>query len=238
MMGDKPFHFKQFSIAQGGSAHKVGTDGVLLGAWVNIRETDRQLLDVGTGSGLIALMLAQRTHPESRIDAVEIQERDARQARENIQHSPWPQKINVHEVAIQEFLPEKKYDLIVSNPPYFEKSLLPPEKKRVGARHTQLLPFQDLLSTTSRLLKKQGRLALILPPVEGMRFLELAVNFHLIPIRKTSFRSRIDKPVERLLLELAFDTGMEPSTEIILYSSGEEWSEDYKDLTREFYLRS
>lgn len=237
MMGSEPFHFKQFRIAQNQCTHKVGTDGVLLGAWVQVKEEDKNILDIGTGSGLIALMLAQRTRPATRIDAVEIETRDAQQAMENVQQSPWPEKITIYKALVQRFNPEKEYDLIVSNPPYFENSWLPPEEKRSQARHTHQLSFQDLLITATRLLTKQGRLAVILPYFEGLKFLDLAQSFHLFPIRKTVFRSRAHKPVERLLLELAYEGKLEAEQEIILYESGENWSEEYKKLTREFYLR-
>lgn len=237
MMGAEPFHFKKFSVAQNQCAHKVGTDGVLLGAWVTVKENEGNILDVGTGSGLIALMLAQRTNPSSRIDAVEIEAKDAQQAWENVQQSPWPEKITIYQEAVQRFNPEKDYDLIVSNPPYFVNSWLPPEEKRSQARHTHQLSYQDLLVTVSRLLKKQGRLAVILPYAEGLIFLDLALSFHLFPVRKTAFRSRLHKPVERLLLELAYEGKLEAEQEIILYESGENWSEDYKELTGEFYLR-
>jgi tRNA1Val (adenine37-N6)-methyltransferase len=237
MMGSQPFHFKQFKVAQNQCTHKVGTDGVLLSAWVQIKEEDRNILDMGTGSGLIALMLAQRSGPAIRIDAVEIEAQDAQQARENVQHSPWPEKISIHQVPVQQFSPARQYDLIISNPPYFLNSWLPPEKKRSQARHAQRLSFEDLLLAATRLLTKQGRLAVILPYVEALKFINLARSFHLFPIRKTNFRSRAHKPVERLLFELAYDGKQEAESELILYSEGENWSEEYKKLTREFYLK-
>lgn len=236
-MGTPPFHFRQFRVDQTGSTHKVGTDGVLLGAWVGIKEADIHILDVGTGSGLIALMLAQRTGPASRIEGVEIEKDDAKQAEENVRQSPWPEKIRIHPVAIQQFFPEKKYDLIISNPPYFVNSLLPPEKKRSQARHTHQLSFEDLLMAASRLLTKQGRLALILPYAEGLKFIDLARSFHLFPVRKTTFRSRVRNPAKRLLLELNHEERPADKSELILYNQGENWSEDYQKLTGEFYLK-
>src|SRR5688500_14273906 len=205
MMGSKPFQFKQFSVAQNHCTHKVGTDGVLLGAWVNVNDGDRTILDVGTGSGLIALMLAQRTNRETHIDAVEIESMDADQAKENVLHSPWPEKIRIHHTSIQQFLPGIEYDLIVSNPPYFENSLLPPKKKRTQARHTEQLSFNDLLHHADRLLTPQGRLAVILPPAGGLKFIDQARLLKLAPIRSAHFRSRAEKPVERVLMELAYE---------------------------------
>lgn len=236
-MESKAFRFKQFSVADGRAAHKVGTDAVLLGAWVHLSQADKSILDIGTGSGVIALMLAQRTAHDARIDAVEIGGPDAEQARENVLASPWKEKISVHHLPLQEYRPQEKYDLIVTNPPYFVKSHEPPDAQRSQARHTHHLPFEDLLGNTVRLLSKQGRFALILPHVEGLHFLTLARRYKLFPVRKTTFRSRISKAVERLLIELAFEGPLQADAEIILYAEGENWSEEYRELTRDFYLQ-
>lgn len=235
-MESKPFKFKNFSVAQDRTTHKVGTDSVLLGAWVNIRQNDKFVLDIGTGSGVIALMLAQRTNQEAKIDAVDIEANDVEQATENAWTSPWPDKIAVYLAPVQQFEPQRHYDLIVTNPPYFVNSLLPPDKKRSRARHTNTLPFEDLLKSISRLLDNRGRAAVILPPAEGSRFLKLAQTFKLFPIRKTSFRSRPHKPVERLLLELAFEGECSTEGELILYAESRTWAPDYQDLVKEFYI--
>lgn len=237
-MGSEPFRFKRFTVAQKFCTHKVGTDGVLLGAWVRIRSEDESILDIGTGCGVIALMLAQKSPPYTFIDAVEIEAMDVQQARENVTLSPWKDKVAVHHTALQQFFPEKQYDLIASNPPFFMNSFLPPEEKRTQARHTLQLPYDDLLSHSTRLLKKEGRLAVILPYVEGLKFTELARRFQLTPIRRTTFRTRAHKPVERLLLELGYSGEQEEDTELILYSDGEVWSKEYRTLTADFYLHA
>lgn len=238
-MGLKPFHFKRFSVAQEHATHKVGTDGVLLAAWVNLREDERHILDIGTGSGVIALMLAQRSRSGVQIDAVEIEASDAEQAMENVARSPWPERISVYHTPIQAFHPERQYDLIVANPPYFENSLSAPEKKRAQARHTTALPFEVLLKCIVRLLSRSGRSALILPYAAGMKFMQLARNYDLFPVRKTFFRSRVDKPVKRILFELAYvdDQPVEETT-IVLYDENNAWSEAYKAITRDFYLHA
>jgi tRNA1Val (adenine37-N6)-methyltransferase len=236
-MGSKPFQFKQFNVAQDRTIHKVGTDAVLLGAWVNIRENEKSVLDIGTGSGVLALMMAQRTSAGTHIDAVEIEAQDAQQARENFAKSPWNHRISFHNTAVQEFEPGKQFDLIISNPPYFVNSLTPPDEKRSRARHTQYLTSNDLLESVSRLLTTTGRFALILPAAEGLKFVALARQFKLLPLRQTTFRSRLQKPAERLLIELAYEGTPEAASEIILYAEGETWSSDYKKLTADFYLR-
>jgi tRNA1Val (adenine37-N6)-methyltransferase len=139
------FQFKQFSVAHDRSTHKIGTDGVLLGAWADVSNV-QYILDVGTGTGVIALMMAQRTAGSVLIDAVEIEKEDSEQALQNVLQSPWASRIGVHHTAIQNFSPSRQYDLVISNPPYFVNSWKPPEKKRSQARHTHELSFDELLT--------------------------------------------------------------------------------------------
>lgn len=236
-MGSKPFQFKYFSVTQEHCTHKVGTDGVLLGAWVNITGRENCILDIGTGSGLIALMLAQRTNGKTQIDAVDIDAGNVRHAAENIRQSPWPEKIKVHHTPIQNFFPARKYDLIISNPPYFERSLLPPDEKRTLARHTGTLPFEELLSNTIRLLSDKGRFAVILPAAGALKFTALARTEQLQVLRRTSFRSKPHKPWERLLIEFSRTVTSAEESGLTLYDQNNEWSTDYSTLTREFYLK-
>lgn len=237
-MALKPFQFKQFKIAHDRSTHKVGTDAVLLGSWVNILETDKLLLDIGTGSGVIALMLAQRTKEQVHIDALDILDADVQQARYNVANSPWPQKIDVRCCRAQTYFPERQYDLIVSNPPYFEKSLLPPEQKRSTARHGEELSFPELLTCASRLMSPSGRFAVILPHAEGLRFIRLAAETTLFPSRQTAFRSRRHKPIERLLLEFCRQQGEVETSELTLYDHSNNWTDGYRLLTKDFYLKA
>ena len=236
-MPPKPFHFKQFTVAHDRSRHKVGTDAVLLGSWVSILESDKLFLDIGTGSGVIALMLAQRTKSGVHIDAIDIHEKDAAQAANNVANSPWPEKITVHHTAAQTFLPGKHYDVIVSNPPYFEKSLLPPDQQRGAARHTRELSFEDLLYCVLRLMSPRGKFGVILPYTEGMRLMQMAENIGLFVTRQTNFRSREHKPIERLLLEFSRRQGNVEGTNLTLYGDGDTWTEAYRSLTKDFYVK-
>jgi tRNA1Val (adenine37-N6)-methyltransferase len=229
------FHFKQFNVAHDRSTHKIGTDGVLLGAWVNVSGA-QYILDIGTGTGVIALMMTQRTAGTAVIDAVEIEKEDSEQAMENVQQSPWPGKVKVHHTAIQDFYPSRQYDLVVSNPPYFINSWKPPEKRRSQARHTHGLSFNELLQAASRLLTTNGRLAVILPYQEALHFTELAKQYQLYVIRRMTFRSRAHKPVERLLIEFGGYAVEVKEEELVLHGEGDQWSEAYCRLTREFYL--
>lgn len=230
------FHFKKFSVAHDRSTHKVGTDGVLLGAWVNVGHAKR-ILDIGTGTGVIALMLAQRSIDTAHIDAIEIESGDASQAEENIRRSPWPEKIHVINTSVQAYIPSMKYDLIVSNPPYFINSWKPPDNKRSAARHTHELSYEELLHATSRLLNDQGVFGVILPYLEGTMFIEMAKSSKLFPRRQLIFRSRNNKPPERILVEFSRQQPDPESEELILHSEGNNWSDAYKNLTRDFYLK-
>jgi tRNA1Val (adenine37-N6)-methyltransferase len=234
-VGNQDFRFKQFAIVQNNATHKVGTDGVLLGAWVDIADA-RLILDIGTGTGLIALMLAQRSSAYTFIDAVELQVPDAAQARENVSRSPWTDRVTIHCTDIKDFATDKKYDLIVSNPPFFKDSYLPPSSTRATVRHTSDLPFEILIEKGKDLLSSSGRLAVILPANEGNHFMHLCSLKGLHALRVCSFRSRQHKPVERLLMEFSFQAVPMTKEDLVLYDSNGEWSDGYKKMTKEFYL--
>lgn len=230
------FSFKQFNIEDNGCAMKVGTDGVLLGAWTNIRDV-KHILDVGTGSGLIALMLAQRTSNEVIIDAIEIDEACAHQASFNIAQSPWASKVLMHTTSLQQFETLPCYDLIVCNPPYFNNSFAPPQSARAVARHANTLSHAELASHTKRLLSPTGKLSVILPFAEGKQFMSFASMLGFVCSRQCAVHSRPNKPQERWLLEFSLEYQPLKAEQLILHSSNDEWSDDYKNLTQQFYLK-
>lgn len=214
---------------------KVGTDGVLLGAWTEV-DSAKRVLDIGTGSGVIALMMAQRTSNDAFVDAIDIAEEDYTQALENFLSSPWSKKLKAYLSPVQEFDPPYHYDLIVSNPPYFSNSLEPPDMKRKNVRHTSTLSFDDLLTSTHRLLTPDGKANFILPVVEAEDFISKAILMGFHCTRRTSFRSRIHKPVERLLLEFSKKIKETVESSIILYDNNNLPSAEYRSLTRDYYL--
>jgi tRNA1Val (adenine37-N6)-methyltransferase len=230
-----PFQFKKFNVHHDRCAMKVGTDAVLLGAWVDVSRAG-QILDIGTGSGVIALILAQRTSNDASIDAIEIEKEDAGQAAENVLQSPWPNKISIFEKSIQEFDQGIQYDLIISNPPYFVNSLLPPTPHRTRTRHTIQLTFEELISNSIRLLRSKGTLAVILPVEEGNDFKQLAFKNGLHIKRQLAFYSRKEKPQERWLFEFGFEPIKSIEEKLILYETGNLKSQDYTKLTKDFYL--
>lgn len=230
------FQFKRFTIHHDRCTMKVGTDAVLLGAWAKVNDAER-ILDIGTGSGVIALMMAQRSSDQVLIDAVEIEHEDVMQAKENVLQSPWSGRISVHETSIQNFKTEIQYDLIISNPPYFNNSFRPPNKKRLRTRHTISLNFPELIKSVIRLLKPEGKFNVILPYIEGLEFIKLAKQSALHTSRQWSFRPRKGKPIERLIIEFQFQSIEKEEDEIIHYKENEEWTNAYKVLTKDFYLK-
>jgi tRNA1Val (adenine37-N6)-methyltransferase len=212
---------------------KVGTDGVLLGAWADCRDA-KNILDVGTGSGLIALMLAQRS--DASITAIDSDENACKQAQINFDNSPFSDRLTLNKIAYQDYLSSTRFDLIVSNPPYFLHSLKSPDRSRTRARHSDDLPFEDLLKTTSGLLSSQGKLAIILPWDSFESFDDLAWEQRLFLNKKTNVYSLPGQKPKRLLLE--YSTKKLPIVEddLFIEKSQKLYSEEYIHLTRDFYL--
>lgn len=237
-MASAPFRFKQFDIYHDKCAMKVGTDGVLLGAWCNTGKAAR-VLDIGAGSGLIALMIAQR-NAGCIIDAVEIDGASCLQAEANILRSPWKSRIRVHHISFQEFCIGKSatYDLIVSNPPFFQNSLQNPAPDRSVARHSTSLPVRDLISGIMGLLDAGGRYCMIMPVPEARKFIGKAQEKGLYCRAITSVIPNPGKPPKRLLLEFTRHDGELKSSELIVeLGRRHEYSAEFKELTGDFYLR-
>lgn len=236
-MPEQHFRFKAFAIKQDGSTMKVGTDGVLLGAWASVEEA-KTILDIGTGTGVIALMLAQRTK-NAEIHGVEIDEASYLQTEENFSNSPWKERMRVFNMPIQEFAEatEQRYDLIVSNPPFFTGGTLSNNSNKQSVRHTIKLPHGDLLQSVRKLLVKKGKFCVVLPYLEGLRFKEMAQSAGLFCNKVTGVKPNMHKQVERLLLEFSYQPKEYQYTELsIAKSESSEWTEEYKKLTADFYL--
>lgn len=216
---------------------KVGTDGVLLGAWVRLGEEDRRILDIGTGTGVIAIMLAQRAS-EAKICGVDIE--SVEEAAANVARSPWADRIAMVQSPIQLYEADR-FDLIVTNPPYFIQSLLSPDAGRTTARHTVALPFDELRDAMDRLLTDDGRIALILPCDEALRFEEVCRGLFGV-VRRTAVRTTPRHPAKRMLLEMrrcAKLSGAEEERTELMIGTGkpEEYTPEYRALTGDFYLK-
>ena len=230
------FHFKKFSIDDSKAAMKIGTDAVLLGAWTRCGNETR-ILDIGTGSGILALMMAQRT--KAIIDAVEIHSDAANLARKNVQLSPWSEQIHIFNSSIQEFSvkTKNKYSLIICNPPFFTDSLKAADKARNTARHNDTLPVKDLLKITSELLIEEGKAAFILPADAFENWITAASNLYLYPAIITKVKSSPNHDPHRVMVVYARDKEPEVIVnELYIYSSKGIYTKEYSELTRDFYL--
>ena len=236
------FHFKQFSIRHDRCAMKVGTDGILLGAWC--RECGGEtgsgrILDIGTGTGLVALMLAQR-NPHATIDAIEIDEAASEQAAENFRGSAWSERLHAIHGCVRDYRAETRYALIASNPPWFRDSLKSASASRNVARHDEELNRIDLLAAVHRLMAPDGRFCTILPTAAGQEFIQLARDSALSCRRSCEVRPTPDKAPSRLLLEFGrTEPGSTPEPESLTVETAirHDYTEDFRKLTHEFYLR-
>ena len=239
-MSSSTFKFKKFEIAQDQCGMKIGTDGVLLGAWAPHKSDAKHILDIGTGTGVIAIMQAQRC-PKAMVVGVEVDENSAQQASENMAASPYHDRLDVHLGSIQDFSRDTnvKYDLIISNPPFFTGGTLSKNQARKDVRHTVKLPNGDLLRCAHKLLSKDGIFSVILPYIEGLRFKEMAGQYGFHLSHMTEVKPKADKSVERLLMAFkrhAVDEVVSNSL-VIQHEKRNDYTDDYIELTKAFYLK-
>ncbi len=231
------FAFKQFTIHQDRCAMKVGTDAVLLGAWV-VPNGSKTILDIGTGTGVIALMIAQKS--DARIDAIDIDVDAVKQASQNISESKFADKIHVSLSSFQDYAKatDKKFNLIVSNPPYFEQCLKPSDAQRSQARHAHALPFEELLDGVIKILDPKGKFCLILPKPEAERFRLMAEKKGLYLSKLLRVKSREDKDSDkRHLMQFEFvPTEFSEKTLVIEKGERHHYTDEYKEFTRDYYV--
>ena len=217
---------------------KVGTDGVLLGAWVQIDDAAHSILDIGTGTGLIGLQLAQRSQAHV-IDALEIEERAFEQAVQNFENSIWADRLFCYHASLQEFAEEidDTYDLIVSNPPFYTNGFKELQPQRAIARHDLSLNHKELLDCTFRLLSQNGSAAFIIPFSEEDKFVELAKNSGLYLYRCTRVRGNGKSPLKRSLVQLKKTPAETEYSELVIEIERHLYTEDYLELVKDFYLK-
>lgn len=234
-MSESVFRFKQFTVHQDKCAMKVGTDAVLLGSWVNT-EGAKNILDIGTGTGIIAMMLAQKS--KAQIDAVDICPEAFMQATENAGESLWAERIFVHHISFQEFASatKKKYDLVVSNPPYFSDAPKPHTLGRIQSRHTDHLPFNELVEGVKKIISPEGKFCVVLPCREGVAFMDEAMKQGLFCKNILHVKTKMDKLEKRLLMEFTLSLVSMEEKEMVIRSGENEFSREYVEMTREYYL--
>lgn len=233
------FQFKQFSLEQDRCAMKVGTDGVLLGAWTPIENNPISILDIGAGTGIIALMLAQRTNAEQ-IDALEIDEEAHEQAVDNFENSPWSDRLFCFHAGLDEFVeePEDEYDIIVSNPPFYSEDYKTECDQRDLARFQDAMPFEDLIEAADLLLSENGIFSVIIPFKEEEKFLALANEYELYPIKITRVKGTPTTEIKRSLLAFSRnEIATVPTDELIIELARHVYTPEYIELTKDFYLK-
>ncbi|GLT18485.1 tRNA1(Val) (adenine(37)-N6)-methyltransferase [Vibrio zhanjiangensis] len=230
----KDFTFKQFKVTGGYSGMPVSTDSVLLGTWCDLHRATK-VLDIGTGTGLLALICAQR-NPNCTIDAIEIDDQACSAAKTNFDNSPWHTRINLLSGDVLTFPFQSKYDAIICNPPYFDTGETSSKKQRAIARHTLTLNHQALLTKVLTLVTEEGKAWFVLPEAEGRKFIELALSIGWNLTKLCEVQSTDRKPPHRLLIQLAqIDTGLE-SQQLIIQTNNA-YTEDFIALTQDFYLK-
>ncbi|MEO6347976.1 MAG: methyltransferase [Aquaticitalea sp.] len=241
----KPFQFKEFCVHQDRCAMKIGTDSVLLGAWTSIDKNPNSILDIGSGTGVMALMLAQRSSAEL-IDAIEIDDQAYEQCVANFEQSPWSNRLFCYHASLEEFVAdlsadksgiENQYDLIISNPPFYSDTYKSENKQRDLARFVDAMPFRHLIESVSKLLSNDGLFSAIIPFSEEKDFVVLASKEHLFPRRIFHVKGSPSSEIKRSLIEFSFKEMEADISELIIETSRHQYTEAYCDLTKDFYLK-
>ena len=233
------FKFKQFAVEQDRCAMKIGTDGVLLGAWAPISNNPFSILDIGAGTGIIALMLAQRSNAEQ-IDALEINEDAYEQATDNFENSPWSDRLFCYHAGLDEFVeePEDEYDIIVSNPPFYTEDYKTENEQRDLARFADAMPFEELIEAAALLLSENGIFSAIIPFKEEESFLAIANEYELYPFKITRVKGTPSTEIKRSLLAFSRKEVIHfPIDELIIETTRHVYTPEYIDLTKDFYFK-
>jgi len=232
------FKFKQFSVNQDRCAMKIGTDGVLLGAWTPLINNPYNILDIGAGTGILSLMLAQRSNAEQ-IDAIEIDEEAYEQCVENFETSPWGDKLFCFHAGLDEFVdePEDEYDLIISNPPFYAEDFKTDDSQRDMARFQDAMPFEELIEAAALLLSDNGIFSVIIPFKEEAKFVSMCKELDLFPLQITRVKGTPTSDIKRSLLAFTRIEQTPLIDELTIEISRHQYTSEYIELTKEFYLK-
>ena len=218
---------------------KIGTDSVLLGAWCPIDNNPFSVLDIGAGTGILSLMLAQRSNAEQ-IDAIEIDENAFEQCVENFESSPWSNRLFCFHAGLDEFMeePEDEYDIIISNPPFYTEDYKTDNEQRDLARFADAMPFEDLVEVANLLLSENGIFAVIIPFKEEKNFIALAKEWDLFPFKITRVKGTLSTEIKRSLLAFSRTKKLTLAIdELIIEGARHQYTEEYIALTKDFYLK-
>jgi tRNA1Val (adenine37-N6)-methyltransferase len=234
----QPFKLKQFSVTQDKCAMKIGTDAILLGAWAPIDHRPISVLDIGAGTGILGLMLAQRSAAEL-IDAIEIEENAYEQCVENFENSIWSDRLFCYHASLEEFTEEidEQYDLIISNPPFYFEDYKTENPSRDLARFADALPFEHLIIAVSKLLSEAGEFSVVIPFKEEEKLIALASKANLFPRRVLHVKGNPTTEIKRSLITFSFHKSDTKISELIIETSRHQYTEDYIKLTKDFYLK-
>lgn len=239
----KPFKFKQFTVLQDRCAMKIGTDSVLLGAWTSLSHQPDSILDIGAGTGVLSLMMAQRSDALL-IDALEIEDDAYEQCSENFENSPWADRLFCYHASLNEFAEEfsndedldQQYDLIICNPPFYSEDFKTLNSQRDLARFQDAMPFADLLSAVRSLLSPNGVFSVVAPFSEEEKFVTMAKQNDLFQKRILHVKGKSDSEIKRSLMEFSFQKGEISSSQLTIEIERHVYTEDYINLTKEFYI--
>lgn len=237
-MSKKPFKFKQFTLEQDKCAMKVGTDALLLGSWTTVEKHQNFILDIGAGTGILALMMAQRSEAPL-IDALEIDDRAYEQCVANFENSPWNDRLFCYHASLETFTKEidEQYDLIISNPPFYAGDYKSNDAQRNLARSESLLPFRHLIESASKLLAENGIFSVVIPYSEETNFIALAAKVRLYPKHILRVQGTPSSSVKRSCVEFSFQKSETLLDELIIETSRHQYTQDYINLTKDFYLK-
>ena len=234
----KPFQFKEFSINQDRCAMKIGTDAVILGAWTSINHNPNTILDIGAGTGVLSLMLAQRSNAEA-IEAIEIDAQAFEQCSENFENSQWADRLFCYHASLLEFVEEvdDKFDLIICNPPFYTEDYKTNSASRDLARFNDSMPFEHLIYAAAHLLSDEGIFSVVIPIKEEEHFVALASKIGLFLNRSLHARGNTESEIKRSLLEFSFHDNQLKTSELVIETARHQYTDEYINLTKEFYLK-